>query len=211
MNELLELNKVFLIKSYLWISGILSGGFSIYLFFFFSEVPINWILIIYTITLVFGPALVIIAWISDWFRKRRYKNRILTQRPYSELKKIGFTKKVIKPNHNSLVDYVMFTEINGCQVAFDINIRTPKVAEFSIYGLTNHINSKDYWKKAKEYDTLNIDFSRYAFTKRIHTKKQKLNSIQELEKLIIELTHIAKKERYEPIPITEIFPAATTV
>ncbi|MFY7669683.1 hypothetical protein ACOSP6_01210 [Tenacibaculum sp. MEBiC06402] len=211
MNELLELNKEFLIKGYLWISGILSSGFSIYLLFFFAEVPTKWVLIIYSITLIFTPLLVLSAWISDWFRKRRYKKRILTKKPYSELEKIGFTKKAIKTNHNSLVDYIKFAEINECQVAFDIDIRKPKIAEFSIYGMTDHLNSKDYLRKAKEYDYSNIDFSRYSFTKRIDTRKQKLNSIQELEKILVELTHIVKKEKYEPIPITEIKPVGNNV
>ncbi len=206
MNELLELNKKFLIKGYLWISGILTLGFSIYLLFFHSEVSTKWILIIYTLTLIVLPLFVISAWISDWFRKRRYKKLILTKKPYSELEKIGFTKKTIKTNHNSLVDYVQFAEINGCEVIFDINIRKPKIAEFSIYGFTNHLNSKEYSQKTKEYDYSNIDFSRHSFTKSINTRKEKLNSIQELEKILTELTHIAKKEKYESIPIMETKP-----
>ena len=211
MNELLELNKWFLIKGYLWISGVLTGIFSVYLIFFFSEVTTKWILIIYSITLIFGPLLVLSAWISDWFRKRRYKNRILSKKPYSEMGKIGFTKIAIKTNHNSLVDYIKFAEINECQITFDVDLRKPKIAEFSIYGLTDHLNSKDYMRKAKEYDYSNIDFSRYSFTKRIDTRKEKLNSIQELEKILTELTHIAKKEKYEPIPITEIKPVGNNV
>ncbi|NRD22368.1 hypothetical protein HNV10_03890 [Winogradskyella litoriviva] len=211
MNKLLELNKGFLIKGYLWISGILTSGFSIYLIFFFSEVPTKWILIIYSITLIFAPLFVLSAWISDWFRKRRYKNRILSKKPYSEMEKIGFTKSVIKTNHNSLVDYIKFAEINECQITFDVDLKKPKVAEFSIYGLTEHLNSKEYLQKAKEYNHSNIDFSRYSFTKRIDTRKEKLNSIQELEKILTELTHIVKKEKYEPILITEIKPVGNKV
>ena len=211
MNELIKLNKGFLIKGYLWISGILTFGFTTYLFFFHSKVSTKWILIIYTLTLIVLPLFVLSAWISDWFRKRRYKKLILTKKPYSELEKIGFTKKTIKTNHNSLVDYVQFAKINGCEIIFDINIRKPKIAEFSIYGLTNHLSSKEYLQKAKEYDYSNIDFSRYSFTKSIDTRKEKLNSIQQLEKILTELTHIVKKEKYEPIPITETKPVGNTV
>lgn len=211
MNELLELNKGFLIKGYLWISGILTFGFSVYLFFFFSEVPTKWILIVYSITSIFAPLFVLFAWISDWFLKRKYIKKILSKKPYSELEKIGFTKRAIKTNHNSLKDYALLGEINGCQIIFDIYVREPKIAEFSIYGLTNHLKSKEYLQKAKEYDYSNIDFSRYSFTKKIDTRKEKLNSIQELEKILTELTHIVKKEKYEPIPITEIKPVGNTV
>mgnify|MGYP003653325760 CR=1 FL=1 len=211
MNELLELNKKFLIKGYLWISGILTFGFSTYLIFFFSKVPTKWILIIYSITLIFAPFIVLFAWISDWFRKRKYKNRILSERPYSELEKIGFTKRTVKTNHNSLKDYVSFTEINDCHITFDISIYKPKIAEFTIYGMTKHLNSKDYLQKAKEFDYLNIDFTRYSFTKKIDVRKEKLNSIQELEKILTELTHIAKKEKYEAIPVTEVKPVGNNV
>ncbi|KAB1155927.1 hypothetical protein F7018_11500 [Tenacibaculum aiptasiae] len=204
MNELLELNKRFLIKGYLWISGILTFGFSTYLFFFFSEVSIKWILIIYSITLIFAPSFVLSAWISDWFLKRKHKKRILSKKPYSDLDKIGFTQRAIKANHNSLKDYVLLGEINGYQIIFDIYVRTPKIVEFSIYGLTNHLNNNEYLQKAKEYAYFNINFSRYAFTKNIDTRKENLKSIQELEKILIELTHIAKKEKLELIPITKI-------
>ncbi len=211
MKELIKLNKGFLIKGYLWISGILTFGFSTFLFFFHSEVSIKWVFIIYTLTLIVLPLFVLFTWISDWFRKRKYKKRILTKKPYSELEKIGFTKKAIKTNHNSLVDYVQFAEINGCEIIFDINITKPNIAEFSVYGLTNHLNSKEYLQKAKEYDYSNIDFSRYSFTKSIDTKKEKLNSIQQLEKILTELTHFVKKEKYEPIPITETKPVGSTI
>jgi len=200
-----------LIKGYLWVSGILTFVFSTYLFFFFSEVSTKWILIIYSITLIFAPSFVLFAWISDWFLKRKYKKRILSKKPYSELEKIGFTKRAVKTNHNSLKDYVLFGEMNGCQIIFDIYVRTPKIVEFSVYGLTDHLNSKEYLQKAKEYDYLNIDFTRYSFTKQIDTRKEKLNSIQELEKILTELTHIAKKEKYEPIPITEAKPVGNNV
>lgn len=203
MNELLELNRKFLIKSYLWISGILTIGFSIFLYFFHSEISANLIFIIYSLTLVVLPLIVIGTWTMDWFRKRKYKNRILTQKPYSELEKIGFNKKTIKPNHNSLVDYVAVAEINGCEMVFDIDINKSKIAEFQIYGFTNHLNSSEFSKKLAELKSHNIDFSYLGFTKKINTKKERLNTIQELEKILTEFTNIAKKIKYEPIPISE--------
>jgi len=203
MNELLELNRKFLIKGYLWISGILTIGFSIYLYFFHSDISNNWIFIIYSLTLVVLPLIVIGTWTMDWFRKRKFKNRILTQKPYSELEKIGFNKKTIKPNHNSLVDYVTVAEINGCEMIFDIDINKSKIAEFQIYGFTNHLNSSEFSNKFDELKSHNIDFRYFGFTKKINTKKERLNSIQELEKVLTEFTHIVKKIKHEPIPITE--------
>jgi hypothetical protein len=203
MNELLELNRKFLIKGYLWISGILTIGFSIYLYFFHSDISTNWIFIIYSLTVVVLPLIVVGTWTMDWFRKRKYKNRILNQKPYSELEKIGFNKKTIKPNHNSLVDYVTVAKINGCEMIFDIDINKSKIAEFQIYGFTNHLNNSEFSKKLDELKSHNIDFSYFGFTKKINTKKERLNSIQELEKVLTEFTHIVKKIKYEPIPITE--------
>ena len=203
MKELLELNRKFLIRGYLWISGILTGGFTIYLYFFHSEISAKWIFIIYSLTLIVLPFLVIGSWIFDWFRKRKCKNRILTQKPYSELEKIGFNRKTIKRNHNSLADYVQFAEINGCELIFDMDINKSNVAEFHIYGYTNHLNSSEFSQKLKELKSHNIDFSNFGFTKMINLKKEPLRSIQELQKTLIEFTYIVKAFRYEPIPITE--------
>ena len=178
MNELLELNKGFLIKEYLWISGILTCGFSIYLFFFFSEVSIKWILIVYSITLFFAPLLVLFGWISNAMNIRKHRKRILNKKPYTELEKIGFNKKAIKPNYNGLSDYILFGEINGYQITFDINISNPKIAEFIIYKPSGIIDK--------------IDFSKYTFSKKIDTSKEKLNSIQELETTLTEMTRLVK-------------------
>ncbi|SFS81386.1 hypothetical protein [Lutibacter maritimus] len=202
MNELLELNRKFLTKSYLWMSGILTSGFSIFLYFFHSEITVNWIFIIYSLTLIVLPLFVLSAWISDWFRKRKYKEQILNNKPYSELKNIGFTRKTIKPNHNSLIDYVQFAKINDCELIFDIDIMNPKIAEFQIYGYTN-LNNSEFTEKFKELKSNNIDISYFGFSKMINTKKEKFNSIQELEQTLREFTHIVKKIKYDPIPIKE--------
>lgn len=151
MNEVLELNRKFLIKGYLWISGILTFGFSVYLYFFHLEISSKWIFIIYSLTLIVLPLIVIGTWTYDWFRKRKYKSRILTQKPFSELQKIGFNRKTVKPNHNSLVDYVQFAEINGCEIIFDVDINKSKVAEFQIYGYTQHLSNSEFTQKINHY------------------------------------------------------------
>ena len=203
MNYLIELNKGFLIKGYLWISGILTLGFSTFLFFFYSVISKRWILIIYTLTLIILPLFVLSAWISDWFRKRKHKNRILTQKPYSELKKIGFDKKTIESNHNGLVDYVSFACINDCEIIFDLEITRPKVAIFTIYAITDHLETEDFLTKMDELHYHNIKFRRYSFAREIKINKEKMNSIQKLEKELIEFTHIVKKIKYKPVPVTE--------
>ena len=200
MNQLLELNKRFLIESYLWTSGFLTFGFSIYLIFFYSEISIKWILITYTLTLIILPLFVLFVWIYDWFRKRKYKNRILTQEPYCELKKIGFNKKTIKSNHNSLVDYVTFAVINDCEIFFDIEIDKPKVALFTIYTINDYLGTEDFLDELHHY---NIEYRWCCFTKEIKTNKEKFNSIQNLEKELIEFTHIVKKLKSKPISVTE--------
>ena len=154
-------------------------------------------------TVVVLPLIVVGTWTMDWFRKRKYKNRILTQKPYSELEKIGFNKKTIKLNHNNLVDYVIVAKINGCEIIFDIDINKSKIAEFQIYGFTNHLDNSEFSKKLDELKSFNIDFSYFGFTKKINTKNERLNSIQELEKTLTEFTHIVKKIKYAPIPRTE--------
>ncbi len=203
MNELLELNKEDLIKNWLWIGGIMTFGFSVYYFFFHQELKTELYITVAILSIVFFPLITIGIWCYDWFRKRKYKKRILTKNPFSELEKIGFTKRIVKRNHNSLKDYVQYAEINGCEMIFDLDIKKPKIAEFQILGLTNHLSTSEFSQKLRELKSKNIDISYYCFTKTINTKKDVLNSIQELEKILTEFTHIVKKLKYQPIPITE--------
>ena len=205
MKELLLLNKKHLIKSYLWSSGILTFIFSIYLYFFHLEISFKFITIIYLSTIIILPSFIIIVWTSDWFRKRKYLTRILKQKPYSELSKIGFNKKTIVSNHNSLVDYVLFTEINDCEIVFNVDLNKSKIAEFKIYANTEFtkLSYSEYSNELKLLKTHNIDYEYSGFTKRINTRKEKFNSIQELEKTLLEFTNIVKKYKYEPILISE--------
>jgi len=198
MKELLALNKTFLRKSFLWISGIGSALFSVFLFFFFAEVATKWIFIVYGI-----PLFIISAWSSDWFRKRRYKRKILSNKPYAELATIGFTNEILKANHNSLVDYVRVAEINGFHIMFDVNLSAPKTASFTIYGTIQDLDRKQYVQKAMDYTYKSIDFSSGSFTRMIHTKKEQVQSIQQLEKILTEFTHIVKQERFEPVSLID--------
>ena len=202
MNDFLKLNKEFLIKSYYWFSGILTTGFLLYLCFFYNEVTLYWIVIILILTIIILPIFVLSVWTYDWNRKRKYINRIVKQNPYSELEKIGFNKKTIIKNHNSLRDYVPFGEVNGIQIILNVDIRKPNVVEFTTYCNTLNLTSNHFFQKVSELKAKNIELGSHTFTKRIDTKKEKI-SIQNLEIMLSELTHIVKINKFEPIIITE--------
>jgi len=203
MNEFLQLNKTTLIKSYFWICGFMALGFSTYCFFFYQELELTSYIVISALSTFLFPLFTIGVWSLDWFRKRKYKNKILNNNPLSKLNKIGFTNRTIRRNHNSLVDYVQYAEINDCVLVFDINIKNPKIAEFQIYGYTDHLSSSEFTQKLKELKLHSIDLSYTGFKKLIDTKNGQVKSIQELEKTLIEFTHIVKKLKYKPISITE--------
>ncbi len=200
MNEFLKLNREFLIKSYYWFSGILTTGFLLYLCFFYGEVPLYWIVIILILTIIVLPFFVLSVWTYDWNRKRKYINRIVKQNPYSELEKIGFNKKTIIKNHNSLKDYVPIGEINGIQIILNVDIRKPNVVEFITYCNTFNLNSKQFSEKFKELKHKNIELGFYSLTKKVDLKREKI-SIQNLEMMLSELTHIVKMNKFEPIMI----------
>ena len=202
-QDFLKLNKKKLLNLYLWSSGVFAIGYTILLFFFLSDITIFEITFSYLVTIVVYPFIIVGFCILDWFLKHKYKKRIISQKPYSELKKIGFTKKMIKTNQNGLLYYSDFAEINDCIVIFDVYGEKPKVAEFSIYGTTLHLTNKEYTQKISEYNFRNIDFSHTSFSRNIDTKRESLNSIKELEKKLVELTHMAKKEKYKPTLIEE--------
>lgn len=203
MKEFLNLNKKILIESYLWIAGLFTLGFSIYLYFFHKQISSNWIFIVFFLTLIIVPIITIGIWSLDWFRKRKYINQILNKKPYNELSKIGFNKKFIRKNYNGLFDFALVAKINGCEMIFDINMNNSKIAEFQIYGFTNHLTNQEYLIKIEELKSKNIDFNYFGFTKKINIKKELFYSIQELENVLIEYTHIVKKIKFESIPYSE--------
>ena len=203
MKEFLKLNKEFLIKSYYWISGVLTTGFLLYLCFFYKEVTLYWIVIILILTILILPIFVLSVWTYDWNRKRKYINQIVKQNPYSELEKIGFNKKALIQNHNSLKDYVPFGEINGIQIILNVDIQKSKVVEFTTYCNTFNLNNRQFSEKFNELKHKNIELNFYSLTMKIDTKREKI-SIQNLEMMLRELTHIVKINKFEPILITEL-------
>ena len=203
MKEFFKLNKKILIESYLWIAGVCTLGFSIYLYFFHKQISSKWIFIVLFLILIIIPIIIIGIWSLDWFTKRKYKNQILNKKPYNELSKIGFTKNITRKNSNGLVDYVLVAEINECEIIFDLNMKNSKIVEFEIYGFTNHLSNQEFLKKIHELKSNNIDFNYFGFTKKINTKKEVFNSIQQLEKALIEYTYIVRKIKFEPIPYSE--------
>ena len=201
MQDYLQLNKKFLIKNYFWLSGILTTGFLFYLIFFYKEVSFYWIVIVLLLTILLLPFFVLSVWTYDWYRKRNYINRIIKQYPYSALEKIGFTKKTILPNHVGLMDYVPFGEINGIQIVLNVDIHKPNVVEFTIYCSTSNLNSQQFSEKFNELKYTNIALNFTSLTKKIDVKSQNI-SIQNLEMILTELTHIVKINKFEPIVIS---------
>ena len=178
-------------------------GFSMYYFFFQEELKKELFISVALLSSILFPLFTILVWTYDWFRKRKHKQRILSTKPFSDLEKIGFTNKTTRANHNSLLDFVHFGQINECEIVFDIDIKRPKIAEFQIYGRTWDLENAEFLQKSKELKSHNIDFNPLGFKKYIDTKTKKPFSTQELEKVLIEFTHIVKKLKYKPIPLKE--------
>ena len=204
MNDLLALNRRFLIRAYLWIAGLLTLAFTVYLFFNIEETPGLWIAIIYSIALIFAPALVIGAWVYDWYRKRRNKEKILQLFPYKVLNRIGFKNRAIIVNHNGLKDYTPTAWLNEYQIFFDIDHRKPRVVEFMLIGVNGASISKEFLKKARAYHRQGIDFRRSSITLKIHTKKTPLHALRDLENILEHLTDIVYKEGFQSVPVKAI-------
>lgn len=178
-------------------------GFSLYYFFFHQDIKKELFITVAILSILLFPIIIIGIWTYDWFRKRKYKKRILSKKPYSDLEKIGFTNKTTRANHNSLLDYVHYGNINECEIVFDVDVKKPKVAEFQIYGRTWDLENSEFLQKAKELKSHNIDFSPFGFKKHINTKTEEPISIQQLEKILMEFTNMVKKLKYQPIPVSE--------
>ena len=97
MTEFLKLNKEFLIKSYYWISGLPTTGFSLYLYFFYKDITLYWIVIILILTILILPIFVLGVWSYDWYRKRKYIKYIQLKLKIPTNCNASFTCHVIAP------------------------------------------------------------------------------------------------------------------
>ena len=156
----------------------------------------------FTITLFICPLLIIGVWSYDWDRKRRYLKRILNQHPFSEIDKIGFCKKTLITNHNSLKDYVRFAEIDGIQILLNVDIKNANIAEFTTYCNTFNLTNQQFSQKFEELKHKNIELGFYSLTKKINIRKEKL-SIQNLQVALSNLSTIVKINNFEPILIED--------
>ena len=206
MKEFLDLNKKIALKLLIWLIAIFGGGFSIYLFFFHDEISIDGILIGYFVALFLIPFFLLSVLTYDWFDKRKKENKILQLNPYSEIDKIGFSKKRFRNKHDFFVcNYVAI--INDFVIIFDVDIKKPEIAVFRIKGYFKEISFSDGRRLSKEFASKNIIISASFFERRINTKKEKINSIQELEQILIDFTDSVKNVGYEINLLTDLPPS----
>ncbi|KGL58411.1 hypothetical protein [Polaribacter sp. Hel1_85] len=192
MNELFELNSENLKKGYFWITGVLNFIFVLFLAFFYSELSLKWIIIIFFGTSILAPFFILSVWSYEWFSNRRNYNRIYSKNPYNNLKQIGFdnrAKSLI--NTNGMVDYVHFSKFNNWEIYFGIGLLKPKIVTFSING-----KIPDLKKAQSEFGKLKtekIKIDEYGVFWEINTKKENLATIECIENKLISMVKIAEK------------------
>lgn len=197
MKELLQLNKKYLFKLYLWISGISTIGFLVLLFFFYKEINWNWITINLFSTLFFIPLLLLFLSVVDAYENRKYIKKICSNKPYSDLSIIGFNHKKLMPiSVNGLKDNVLFRIKDDIPIFLTVNNKKPKVIELLIYCDISNLNGRQYILKSEELATKNIDLNFASITKRIDTKREKM-TLQTIEMMLNELVHIVKMNKFE--------------
>jgi hypothetical protein len=192
MNELLELNSENLKKGYFWCAGLLSFIFILTLVLDDSEIPLKWIIIIFSGTLIFAPLFILSVWSWDWYRNRRNYNRIYCKNPYRNLKQIGFynrVKSVIHPN--GMIDYIYFSKINKWEIYFEVSLLKPKVVTFSIRG--NIPEFKKAKSEIKKISPEKFEIDRYGIFWKINTKKENIATTNTIEKEIQIMIKIAEK------------------
>lgn len=202
MNELFELNSKNLKKGYFWSAGFLSFIFILLLLFDSSKIPLKWIIIVFSGTLILLPLFILSVWSWDWYRNRRNYNRIYCKKPYRNLKQIGFYNRVKSVIHiNGMIDYIYFSKFNNWEIYFEVSFLKPKVVTFSIRG---HI--PEFKKKKDELKKLNfenIEIDRYGVLWKINTKKENITSIKEIESKIYDMIKVAEKLNCEKTQTNE--------
>lgn len=202
MKEFLELNSKNLKEGYVWISGILIIGFTLFLAFFYSQVQTKWIVIVLFVILFVVPFFIFSVWSFDWYRNRKNYKRILSNKPFDKLSDIGFIKRTVSTIHmNGMKDYIQYARINGFDIFITVDFNNPKIIRFTTNGKIHESDKFEINRKKHESDKLEV--FNYGVSRIIDPEKERMKSIQELEKELIELTKIAKNLEFEPISISE--------
>ncbi len=202
MREFIKLNPKYIRLLY-WFSGIFTSLALIYFAFFYAQIPTKWIIIILILTLLFIPFFLLTVAYSDWKKNRTIRNKILSKLPFSEIKKLGFDKKILIFSHLEYIDYTICGEINNFQVVFIAENNNKNIAVFRIFGKVIYNSFSEIHKKNKELQHLDIQLSFDNIEKRIDLKKNDFRSITEIENILREFTHIARMTIIEPIPKDE--------
>jgi len=192
MSDFFKLNLTNLKKGYFASAGFLSFIFILLLLFDNSKISLKWIIIIFSGTLIFLPLFILSVWYWDWQRNRKNYNRIYDEKPYSELKRIGFYNRIKSIIHlNGMIDYIYFSKFDNWEIFFEVSFLKPKIVIFSIRG---HIPE---FKKAKsEFKKLSpekFELNRYGILWRINTKKECIANTKIIEKEISSMIKIAEK------------------
>ncbi|MFD2529326.1 hypothetical protein [Polaribacter marinaquae] len=192
MNELFELNSANLKKGYLWFTGVLNFIFILFLTFFYSELSLKWIIIIFFGTSILAPIFILSIWSYEWFYNRRNVKRIYSKNPYNNLKQIGFnnrTKSII--SINGMIDYTYFSKFNNWEIYFEISLSKPKMVTFSINGKIPDLKkAQNVFEKLK---TEKIKIDEYGVFWEINTKKENLVTIDYIENKLNSMVKIAEK------------------
>lgn len=201
MKELLQLNKKYLVNLYFWTSGIFTIGYLVFLFFFYKEIELKWILIVLSCTVFILPFLMLFLSILEGYKNRTYIKKICFNKPYSELSKIGFIHKtLLVTTTTGLKDNVLFCLKEDIPIFLKVNNKKPKIIEFIIYCDLSSLNSRQYILKSEELAAKNIDLNFASITKQINTKSEKV-TLQTLEMMLNELVHVVKINKFEVYPI----------
>ena len=191
MNELIELNSENLKKGYFWSAGFLSFIFILLLLFDSSEIPLEWIIIVFLGTLIIFPLFILGVWSWDWYRNRKNYNRIYSKNPYKNLKQIGFynrVKSVIHPN--GMIDYIYFSKFNNWEIYFEVSFRKPKIVTFSIYGNIPELKEMKTEFEKKNNEKFIID--KYGISWEINTKKENSITIKYIENKLNSMIKMAE-------------------
>ncbi|QCK15648.1 hypothetical protein [Mangrovivirga cuniculi] len=152
-------------------------------------------LLIAAVFVVTITLLIFFLFIIIWMTNQKRRNKALTHFPFNQLTSIGFQSYEI--NKNKIYDFtniILLNRINDYQVIVDVNQNTPNNIDFQILFENKNPKSDNYIKWKKVFNNDKILSAKLSF----NIKKNRLKSIDELNRELIKITNQLKRENFKP-------------
>ena len=194
MKEFYRLNKIKLLKSYIFIAiiGFIFVSILLLISYLTNKFPnLELVLYIYLTAIFIFPLFAIFMAFLDWTTNKYLKNKWFNKKPLVDLDKLGFINEIYNANNKwYFTEIIKKGIINDFKIECNIKRNSPKYVEFSTNVSVNHLTDTDIERIINELKEKKLFDELEGI--RLKIKIDKLNTIDELKETLTDFVNTLK-------------------